>query len=58
MQRIGSEKRQYELPRPSTGPKGKLGTKPKGQFEKDLIERNTEAALKAAGEDKDSKATE
>jgi hypothetical protein len=53
-----SEKRQYELPHPSTGPRGKLSSKPKGQFEKDLIERNTEAALKAAGEDKSSKSTE
>jgi hypothetical protein len=55
-----SEKRQYEQPRPSTGPKGKLGlgARPKGEFERDLIRRNTEAALKAAGEDKGSKSTE
>jgi hypothetical protein len=49
-----SEKRQYELPRPSTGQKRKPGFKPKNSFEKDIISRATENAVK----DKDSEETE
>jgi hypothetical protein len=50
-----SEKRQYELPRPSTGLKRKPGFKPsKGSFEKDLIGREAENVVK----DKDSEGTE
>jgi hypothetical protein len=43
-----SEKRQYETPPPpSTAGKGQPGFKGKADFEKDLISKSTEAALKA-----------
>ena len=43
-----SSKKQYEQPMPS-GQKGKPGIKPKGSFEKDLISRATENAVKDKG---------
>ena len=47
-----SSKKEYEQPVPS-GQKGKPGFKPKGSFEKDLIGRAAENAVK----DKDSEGT-
>lgn len=45
-----SSKKEYEQPVPSgLGQKGKPGFKPKGSFEKDLIGRATENAVKDKG---------
>jgi hypothetical protein len=49
-----SSKKEYEQPPPSTGLKGKLGIKPKGQFEKDIIDKSTEKLLKESKEEADS----
>lgn len=45
-----SSKKQYEQPMPSgPGQKGKPGIKSKGKFEKDLISRATENAVRDKG---------
>jgi len=38
--------KKYPVPQPPTGLKGKSGFKPKGAFEKEMVDKASDAALK------------